>query len=433
MDIKKLFSFISASPTAPHAVAEVAKTLEGAGYTRLVEGQTWNLVPGGTYFVQRGLSALAAFRLPKGVPTGVMMVAAHGDSPAFSLTPSAMSVSGKYSRMTVEKYGGMLCATWLDRPLSLAGVVTLRGKDGGVQCRLVDMKEPVALIPSVAIHMNRNANDGASYNPAVDMQPLWGMKSAASPMEAVAKELGVDPADILSHRLWLYNPEAPTLWGADKAFFSAPRIDDLSCVACGVEALLNAPDSTAIPMMLVFDNEEVGSSTFAGAGSDFLPRAIESLCVALSLSGVEKERILSQSILLSADNAHAIHPNHPEYADANNAPVLGGGVVLKYNANCRYGTDAISGGIFAGICREAGVEVQNYCNRADIPGGSTLGCISVSQLSVPVADIGLAQLAMHSSYESASVADIDAMERALTAFFGSSLTKEGDGTYRIQK
>ena len=425
--VEDLFVYLTASPTAPHASDETCRRLREAGYLELQEAQPWKISLGGKYFVRRGMGAVIAFRMPKGKPTGAMMVASHSDSPTFAITPSMTSAGAVYTRLTTEKYGGMLCATWLDRPLSVAGILMVKQKNGALLPMTVAVDKDLVIIPSVAIHMNRNANEGASYNPAVDMQALWGERGTKSLLSIVAKAAGVSEGDIVSHQLWLYNRQAPAILGAEEEFIAAPRLDDLACAYGALQGFLTAEESDAMPLYALFDNEEVGSSTYGGAGADFLGTTLHRACVSCGMNEEEIATFLAQSFMVSADNAHAIHPNHPEYADANNAPKMNGGVVIKYNANCRYATDAVSGGIFAEICKRAEVAVQTYCNRPDLPGGSTLGCVSMTQVTVPTVDIGLAQLAMHSSYETMGREDVVSLERALRAFYSTSISKDFSG------
>jgi aspartyl aminopeptidase len=417
-----LFDYITASPTAPHAALETARRLREAGYTPLTESGAWRLVRGGKYYVTRGAASLIAFRVPGQDPTGVMMVASHSDSPTFAVTPTGTAVvAGKYTRLTVEKYGGMLCATWLDRPLGVAGILEVRSEGGTLVRRTVKIDRDLVMIPSVAIHMNRVANENASYNPTVDMQPLYGGLDTKHLLDLVAEEAGVKREDIVSHQLWLYNRQAPVVYGAAGEFIGSARLDDLACSYASLTGFLAAKESAAMPLYALFDNEEVGSATYGGAGSDFLVRTLSRIAHALGMEVEAEQRMLANGFLVSADNAHAVHPNHPEYADPAHAPTLNGGVVVKYNANRRYATDVQSAAVFCEICRRAGVPVQPYCNRPDIPGGSTLGVISVTQLSVPTVDIGLAQLSMHSSYETMGSLDLRYMIEALTAFYGSAL------------
>ncbi len=425
--VEDLFAYLTASPTAPHATEETCRRLKEAGYEELCEAKVWKVVPGGKYYVCRGMGAVIAFLVPEGKPCGAMMVASHSDSPTFAITPSMTSGGSVYTRLTTEKYGGMLCATWLDRPLSVAGVLMVRKENGALAPVTVAVDKDLVIIPSVAIHMNRNANEGASYNPAVDMQPLWGGKGTKTLMSIVASAAGVNEGDVVSHQLWLYNRQAPAVLGAEEEFIAAPRLDDLACAYGALQGFLTSDPSDAMPLYALFDNEEVGSSTYGGAGADFLGTTLNRACVSLGMNEEEIAAFMAQSFMVSADNAHAVHPNHPEYADANNAPKMNGGVVIKYNANCRYATDAVSGGIFQEICSQAQVAVQTYCNRPDLPGGSTLGCVSMTQVTVPTVDIGLAQLAMHSSYETMGREDVVSLERALRAFYSKSISRDETG------
>ena len=426
-----LFDYIAACPTAYHAVAHTAALLEQEGYTPLCEGKPWSLEAGAGYYVTRNGSSLIAFRMPREELTGFMMTAAHGDSPCFKIKENAELKDGHYLRLSVEKYGGMLCAGWLDRPLSVAGRVTLR-TEAGLTVKCVDLGEPCALIPQVAIHMNRNANDGASYNPAVDMIPLCGEASDGGWLSRrVAEAVGADPEDILTTDLFLYNPQPGVAWSG---YVSAPRLDDLQCAFASLAAFIRsgkAESTAATPVYCLFDNEEVGSQTKQGAASTFLFDVLNRIREALGLSDTELACRMAQSFLVSCDNAHAVHPNHGEYRDPNHAVYMNGGVVVKYNANQRYTTDAVSAGLFGLICERAGVPVQRYANRADMPGGSTLGNIANTQVSLNTVDIGLAQLAMHSSFETAGARDTAYMADALTAFFETSLTVERDGEYRL--
>ena len=428
-----LFDYIAACPTAYHAVDHTALLLEKAGYTELHEHADWTLEGGKGYFVTRNGSSLIAFRAPMtGDFRGFMMTAAHGDSPCFRIKENAELSDGHHLRLSVEKYGGMLCASWTDRPLSVAGRVVVRA-EGGIATRLVDLAEPFAVIPNVAIHMNRNANDGMSYNPAVDMIPLCGEAADAGMLrQRVAEAVGVAEEDILTTDLFLYNPQAGVEWNG---YISAPRLDDLQCAFASLTAFLEAGDKAVqpdtVPVFCLFDNEEVGSQTKQGAASTFLYDTLHRLCDGLELTPADMARKLASSFLVSCDNAHAVHPNHPEYRDGNHAVYMNSGVVVKYNANQRYTTDGISAAIFGLICERAGVPIQRYANRADMPGGSTLGNIANTQVSLNTVDIGLPQLAMHSAYETAGARDTELMVRALTGFFGSAIAAEGNGSYTV--
>ena len=418
--IQNLIEFLDASHSVYHAAAFLASRLESAGYVRLSEADSWDLVPGGRYYLVRGGTAVLAFRIPNTEPKGFMLSASHSDRPTFKVKENG-EVSGTYTKLLVERYGGMLIAPWLDRPLSIAGRVMVE-TENGVESKLVDLDRDLLMIPNVAIHMNRAANEGYKWNPAVDTLPLLGGKDAKGKLWALLEQAA--GGKILGHDLYLYVRQKAAVWGVEEEYLSSAALDDLECAWGCTQGFLRAEESEAIPVLCVFDSEEVGSSSLQGAASDLLSAAIDRICKA---RGLDRSRMLAQSFLVSADNAHALHPNHPELADAANAPVMGGGVVLKFNASQRYCTDGLSAAIFRKVCGKAGVNVQTYCNRADIPGGSTLGNISLHQVSVPTADIGLAQLAMHSCYETAAVADAVALEDAMTVFYGCALEMTGSG------
>lgn len=423
--IEALKNFLDDAHSVYHAVAGLVWELEAAGYTRLCEADTWELIPGGKYFLTRGGSAVIAFRIPMESPYGFLISASHSDRPTFKVKENG-ELSGKYTRLSTEKYGGMLMATWLDRPLSIAGRVLVETEEG-VESRLVDIDRDLLLIPNVAIHMNRKANEEYAWNPAVDMLPLLGGENAKEKLEAILTETA--EGRILGHDLYLYVRQNASIWGVDEEYISCAALDDLACAWCCTQGFLNAKETEKIPVLCVFDSEEVGSASVQGANSRFLESVIERICAFL---GVCPEQQLSQSFMVSADNAHAVHPNHPEYADPGNAPVMNRGVVLKFNANQRYTTDGASAAVFRKICAGANVPVQTYYNRADLPGGSTLGCISLSHVSVPSVDIGVPQLAMHSCYETAGIRDVCWMETAMEAFYSSILMADGDGSYTVR-
>lgn len=418
---RELLDFIAASPTAFHAAANVINELERAGFTRLREEEDWQLALPGKYYVERNGSAVIALDLPEKTD-GFLIMAAHTDSPSFRLREKPETESaGLYTQLSVEKYGGMLCSSWMDRPLGLAGRVLLREGDRVAQ-RLVHLDRDLLLIPNVAIHMDRTANDGKAYNPASDMLPLLGMSLSGARVDALlAEELGVAEEDILSRELYLCLRERGCVWGAGQEFISAPHLDDLQCVFGCLKGFLQPKKLQKAAVFCALDNEEVGSGTRQGADSDFLGDVLSRVCASLGKSDAQYRAALAQSFMVSADNAHAVHPNHPEFADKVDRPALNGGVVVKYNANQRYTTDAVSAAVFGEICRRAEVPVQRYSNRPDIAGGSTLGHISMAQVSVRMLDIGLAQLAMHSAFETAGAKDTEHLIRAAAAFFGSAV------------
>ena len=417
--ISALMNFLDASHSVYHATAYLANTLEEAGYTRLEETKDWTLQPGGKYYLTRGGSAVIAFRIPEGAPQGFLLSASHSDRPTFKIKENG-EMKGAYTRLATEKYGGMLMHTWLDRPLSIAGRVLVETEDG-VRSVLVDIDKDLLLIPTVAIHMNRSANDGYKWNPVSDTVPLVGSKEAAGKLNALLEETA--GGKILGHDLYLYIRQKATVWGLEEEYISSAALDDLQCAWGCTQGFLKAEKSGSIPVLCVFDSEEVGSNSVQGAASMLLSDVLARICDGLQLS---LSQMLAGSFMVSADNAHAIHPNHPEFADGANAPVLGGGVVLKFNSSQRYTTDGISAAIFRKVCAKANVPVQTYYNRADVPGGSTLGHISLTHVSVPSADIGLPQLAMHSSFETASVKDSLYLEDAMAAYYGSTLKVNGE-------
>jgi len=416
--ISEVIDFLNASPSGYHAVANLASMLEKAGYVRLYEQDSWDILPGGKYYVVRGGTSVVAFRVPETISGGFLLSASHSDRPTFKIKENA-ELSGAYTRLAVERYGGMLIAPWLDRPLGVAGRVLVE-TEKGIQNKLVHIDRDLLMMPNVAIHMNRQANDGYKWNPAVDVLPLMGGKDTNGKFAAILEETA--GSKILGSDLFLYVWEKARIWGLEEEYVSSAALDDLECAWGCTQGFLNAAESRAIPVLCVFNNEEVGSSSSEGADSNLLESLLVRICGALNL---DLYRMLSQSFMVSADNAHALHPNHPELADPTNAPILGGGVVLKFNASQRYCTDGVSAAIFRKVCAKADVPVQTYFNRADLPGGSTLGNISLHHVSVPTADIGLPQLAMHSCYETAAVKDAGALADAMAAFYGSSLEVSG--------
>ena len=417
--IQNLCDFLDASPSVYHAAANVASMLDAAGFVRLSEGDKWTLQKGGKYYFTRGGSAVMAFRVPEVDPKGFLMTASHCDRPTFKVKENP-ELTGTYTRLAVERYGGMIMSSWLDRPLSIAGRALVE-TDSGIESRLVNIDRDLLMIPSVAIHMDRTVNDGKKWNPAVDMLPLLGGKDSAGKLDKLLEEAA--GGKVLGSDLYLYIRQKAALWGMDEEYISSAALDDLECVWGCTRGFLAAQGSGAVSVLCVFDSEEVGSNSVQGAASTILSDTLIRISEAL---GLDLRQELSRSFLVSADNAHAVHPNHPEYADPKNAPVLGGGVVLKFNASQRYTTDGVSAAIFRKVCGKAEVPVQTFFNRADLMGGSTLGHISLTQVSVPTADIGLPQLAMHSSYETAATADALYLEKAMTAFYSSTLIVGGD-------
>lgn len=429
---QELLDFLDNSPTSFHAVANMRAMLENAGFERLLEGEAWRLREGSGYYVTRNDSSLIAFRIPRRDYAGFQIMASHSDSPCLKIKENAeISVEKHYVKLNVEKYGGMLCAPWLDRPLSVAGRVVVRTKDG-VATRLVNVDRDLLIIPNLAIHMNRKVNDGYEFNAQKDMLPLFGDGEAKEGfLPLIAEAAGVGKEDILDTDLFLYNRMRGTTLGLDGEFIAAPRLDDLQCVFASLKGLLAARPSDSVAVHCVLDNEEVGSGTKQGADSTFLKDVLRRIHSAMGRSEEEYRMALASSFMVSADNAHSIHPNQPDKADPTNRPFMNEGIVIKYSANQKYTTDAVSGAVFKSICEHAKVPYQVFFNRSDMPGGSTLGNISNSQVALNTVDIGLPQLAMHSCYETAGSRDTAYLIRAAQVLYSTSICGSGDGTYRM--
>ena len=418
--IDGLRAFLDYAHSPYHAVAAVRDVLENAGYKALQYGDAhWNLMPGGKYYLIRGGSALIAFRIPEESPAGFMMSASHVDHPTFKIKENGELV-GKYTRLATEKYGGMLISTWLDRPLSIAGRVTVETAQG-VENRLVDIDRDLLLIPNVAIHLNRSVNDGYKWNVAVDTLPLLGGAHTEGKLQSILEEAA--DGKILGHDLYLYVRQKASVWGVEEEYISASGLDDLACVWGCTQGFLQAEKNAAVNVLCVFDNEEIGSMSCQGAASGLLDMILQKICIEC---GLDQMAMYSRSFMVSADNAQAVHPNHPELSDNVHAPVVNGGVALKYHAERRYTTDGLTAAIFRKICGRAGVQLQSFYNRADMPSGSTLGIVSQSHVSVNSVDIGLPQLAMHSAYETAGVKDALDLETIMTAYYGSVLELYGE-------
>ena len=430
--IQGMTRFLKASTSAFHAVRAICDELRAAGCSELKECARWDVQPGGRYFTVRNQSSVIAFSIPEKGFAPVQAVASHSDSPVFRIKQNAeLDAAGKYVVLNTERYGGMIMSTWLDRPLSIAGRVLVR-TEKGVESRLISIDRDMLVIPNLAIHMNREVNDKCSFNAQKDMLPLYGDISAKGSFEQfVADAAGVEKENVAGSDLYLYNRMEPSIWGSGDCYISAARLDDLECAYTSLCAFLSAKQGEHINMYCVFDNEEVGSGTRQGADSTMFADVLQRIAFALKADADELRAALASSFLVSADNAHALHPNHPEKADANNRPVMNGGIVVKFSANQKYTTDGISNAIFADICKRAGVPVQYFANRSDMLGGSTLGNISTSHVSIPSVDIGLAQLAMHSSWETAGTKDAQFMADGLKAFYEAEIKAAADGVYEL--
>lgn len=455
---QKLISFIQDSPSMFHSITAIRAILDQNGFVYLSEGSNWSgrIVAGGSYYTTRNDSSIIAFKVgthaldgltdnsaftnnnastndnepdktAQVAPFHFQIVASHSDSPTFKLKAQpALEGPNTYIRLSVEGYGGMINATWLDRPLGLAGRVLVR-TESGIQSRLYNSNADIALIPHVAIHLNREANKGFEYNHAVDLCPLFsaGELEEADVMRMVASGLAVNVTDIVAHDLYLVNRQQACVWGAASEFVSSPKLDDLQCAFSSVEALVSTGNQHSISVMCCFDNEEVGSGTKQGALSTLLHDSLLRLSMSLGANEQDYLRALSASFMVSFDNAHAVHPNHPELHDATNQCFLNKGIVIKECANQSYTTDAFSRAVFVSLCEKAGVPVQLFSNRSDRSGGSTLGNLSNMQVSVHAIDVGLPQLAMHSSYETAGSADTTYAIAALQEFYNTNVMIDG--------
>lgn len=420
---ERLFNFIESSPTACHTVNAVRALLLNAGFTELPETGPWELGEGKGYFTARSQSSVIAFRAPKKDFSAFSVVAPHGDSPCFKVKGKLeMDCGGLYTKLNTEVYGGTILSLWFDRPLSVAGRLGIRTQEG-VRMQLVNVPRDLMTIPSLAIHMDREANNGKKLDPQRDTLPLLGGKGADL-LKLLSELAGVNKEDILSHDLYLYSRARGTVFGAESEFIQAPRLDDLECAFSAVTAFLQSDNPENCTVCAVFDNEETGSMTRQGAGSTMLSDVIDRICQWAGKDGGQRSLAIQRGMLLSADNAHAVHPNYPDKADPTSKCGMNGGIVIKHST--RYATDAATAALFKRICEKANVPTQDYYNNSSTPGGGTLGLISGSQVPIPTVDIGLAELAMHSPYETAGREDLKHMVDGMTAFYNSVFSWEGN-------
>lgn len=423
--ISDLMSFMDSSVCNFLAVDTVRRRLEDAGFINLNPSQSWILDPGGKYFITKNDSAIFAFVVGTGSPwEGYKIISSHSDSPGFRVKPAPeMKSEGGVLRLNTEVYGGPILYTWFDRPLSLAGRLIIRGADAlHPLTKIVRFDEPLLTIPHLAIHFNRSVNDGNPLSKQKDMMPVLAqLKDSVSAdgylLRMVADKAGVNVDSIIDFDLSLYDTTPAILVGADSGFITSGRLDDLSMVHASLSALLSSQPTRMTQVMAVFDNEETGSGTKQGAASPVLYNLLSRINGALGGDRETFLRAIDSSFMISADNAHALHPNYPEKHDPTNHPVLGGGPVIKINANCKYMTDAQSSAVFKTICDEAGVPVQYFVNHSDSPGGSTLGNILTSQIDLKGVDMGAAMWAMHSVRETASPLDHQYITKAFRHFY----------------
>jgi aspartyl aminopeptidase len=421
-----LIDFLYESPTAFQAVRNIKAALLRKGFKQLHRGESWNLEKGGRYFTTKNASALVAFIVGTGEieKDGFRIIAAHTDSPALKLKPSPeMLGAGNYLKLNVETYGGPILSTWMDRPLSLAGRVSLMSENPiRPDVRYINIKKPILIIPNLAIHLNRSVNEGKEFNKQKDMLPILRLVEETFDKDGyfkdlIANHLNVEPDKVLDFDLSLYEFEKGSIIGEKNEFISSGRIDDLSMVHAGIDALFNSQTRHSTNVMICFDNEEVGSETKQGAASPFLKDVLKRITWALNSEKDAFFRAKINSFGISADNAHAIHPNLPENYDPVLQPKINMGPVIKINANQKYTTDALSSATFEMLCNKAGVPVQKYVNKSDIAGGSTLGSIASTQLDIRMVDVGNPMLAMHSIRELSGVKDHFYMKQVFEEFY----------------
>ncbi len=420
-NLNQLFDFIDCSPTAFHTVRTCAAMMRSEGYTELFETEKWvNLKPGGRYFVTRSMSSLIAFRIPEERLYGFSIVAPHGDSPCFRVKGSPeMQCEKHYTKLNTEIYGGTDPRLWFDRPLSVAGRLIVE-TENGVEAKLVDIKRDLMVIPSLAPHMGGGAKQQNPLDPQRETLPLFGAEDR-SLIELLAQAAGVEREKILSWDISLYNRSRGTTFGAENEFVLAPKLDDLECAFSAVKSFMAGENRSNCMVCAIFDNEEVGSMTRQGAGSTFLFDVLARIAESL---GADCAEAIQRGFMLSADNAHAVHPNYPEKSDPTSRCYLNGGPVIKFGSG--YASDGVTAGVFRRICEAASVPVQFYYNHSNVRGGGTLGKISGSHVSIPTVDIGLAQLAMHSPMETGGAKDLGYMIKAMTAFYNTTITWQGE-------
>ena len=427
-----LVSFINESPVACFAVNNVKNILKENGYKEIKENQKYKFNSGDKVFMIRNDTTLLAVNIGKNINDNNVnfhIIASHADSPCFKIKPECDGVTDSYSKINVAPYGGLIAPTWLDRPLSIAGRVVIN-KENGVETKLVNLKDMTVVIPNVCIHFNRNINSGYEYNMAVDMVPFIANDNKDKSFKSLlADRLNISKEDIINFDLYLYNKQSGVIWGENSEFVSSARLDDLECVYTSLMAFKESDNDNSINILYVADNEEVGSLSRQGADSDFLRSTLKRVCS--DLNG-QYEVAVANSFLISADNAHAVHPNKPELTDKDNKAYMNKGIAIKFNAANSYTSDAISSSIFQKICSNAEVPFQFFTNRSDMRGGSTLGNLLLSQVSLMAVDIGLAQLAMHSCYETAGTVDIKYAIKAFKEFYQLKIEIDGN-SYKIAK
>lgn len=432
---KEMLGFIKKCPSVFHAVEAIKEELKADGFEELTESRKWSLEKGKKYYVTRNYSSIIAFKVGEDLDDySFNIVASHSDSPSFKIKNNYKIESSKYIQLNIEKYGGMIYSTWFDRPLSAAGRIIIKN-DEGIETKLVNIDKDLVLIPNVAIHMNKEVNSSIKYNEQVDLLPLYGTLKEGKDnfMDVVAEYSNVDKESIISTDLFLYNRMEPSIWGSADEYISSPKLDNLQCAYATLKGFIKGNNLKSINVYCCFDNEEVGSGTKQGAASTFLEDVLKRINDNFGKTNEDYLCALASSFMVSADNAHSVHPNHPEKSDPSNRVYMNEGIVIKHNASQKYTTDAVSSAVFQSLCQNADVPCQHYSNRSDMPGGSTLGNIASLNVSINTVDVGLAQLAMHSSYETAGVMDTYYMIKVMEEFFKSHFEENKIGALNITK
>ena len=423
--LERLLDFLRRSPTPWHAVANMAARLESAGFRRLDETEAWRFAPGERVYVTRNDSSIVALQLPGEPLAALRMIGAHTDSPGLRLKPHAAQTATGWLQLGVEVYGGVLLAPWFDRDLGLAGRVHVRHPDGRLEGVLLHVDRPVAIIPSLAIHLDREVNNGRPLNAQTQMAPVFLQGGDKPDLDRLlkgwlAEQHGLAGIEILDFELAFHDMQPPSRVGVEGELVAGARLDNLLSCFIGLEALL-ASDGTQGALLVANDHEEVGSASACGAQGPFLGDVLRRVNARLGEAGEEGFiRLIQASRMISCDNAHALHPNFPDRHDAAHGPAINGGPVIKVNANQRYATNSATAAMFRDLCREAGEPVQTFVTRADMACGSTIGPITATELGVPTLDVGVAQWAMHSIRETAGVRDVASLTRVLTAFCNRS-------------
>lgn len=432
----ELIQFIESSPSMFHSIKTIRTYLEEAGFTYLPESCAWDVKAGGKYYTIRNHSSLIAFKVGNDLDSyHFQMCASHSDSPTYKVkNVPELAGPNEYLRLDVEAYGGMIDNTWFDRPLTVAGRVLVRN-GSKIESKLLYIDKDILIIPNVAIHFNREVNNGYKYNRQIDLCPMFscGALKKGAFDKMVADELGVKAEDILGKDLFLVNRQKGLVWGLENEFVSSPKLDDLQCAFVSLKAFIAAENEKSVNVYCCFDNEEVGSNTKQGAMSTFLKDVLHRINAGLGKTEDEYYQAIAKTFLVSCDNAHALHPNHAEKTDAVNFVTMNGGIVIKESANQKYTTDAFSRALFTGVCQNVNVPVQSFANRSDVVGGSTLGNLSNTQVSVHAVDFGLAQLAMHSSFETAGVKDTEYAIVALKEFYETNVQIEEAESVCLEK